>query len=505
MHRASGSVPPRRLSRLLAGVGLLAALGIAVPGCGSGAPGGGNTSPARPALTLSACTVSGSLHARCGTLRVAEDPARPQGRQIGLRVVVLPAQGTVHLPDPLLYFAGYGGAASEDAAWVMSHFWRLNQTRDIVLVDQRGTGGSNRMECTGLGGLDQSSSDAAMAAAADACLASVRDRGDPRLYTTPIAVDDVDTVRAALGYDRVNVYGGSYGVSSGLAYIQRHGAHVRAALFDSGSLLDTRLWELGGRSAQQALAAVLARCAEDTRCNAAFPHLAAEWDALMARLAASPPSVQVTDPSTGQPATVVVERAAFLGLVSDTYLGSVQSAAGLPRLVHRAFLGEWAALVQEVAATQAGRSDPRSTLVSSHTIACSDEWAAIDPAGARAAGGTSPFTDMVLQQARFHAAVCARWPAAAGVRGTVTTNAPVVFLNGTADPADPPANVAAAAATMPGSLVVPVVGYGHGQLGQDESELITSEANTFLQSGRPSTLDDWPAAAHPWMPPFVVA
>jgi pimeloyl-ACP methyl ester carboxylesterase len=489
----------------VATVGLSAALGVAVAACGSGTP-SGNAGTPPPTLELSACTVAdGALQARCGTFRVAEDPAHPQGRQIALHVVVLPATGTAHVADPLLYFAGYGGAASKDAQWAAGTFARLNQTRDILMVDMRGTGGSNRMECPSLGSIGTASSgDTSVAAVVDACLQSVEKVGDPRFYTTPNGVDDVDRVRAALGYDKVNVYGASYGVSAGLAYVQRHGEHVRTALFDSGSLLDVRLWESGGRSAQQGLDTVLARCAADARCSAAFPHVADEWRAVLARLASSPPTLQVTDPPTKQTVPVVVTADGFLGLVSDHYLGSVQTAAGLPKAIHAASTGSFMPLVQEYLASRPTGGDPRTTLVVSQTIACSDEWAQVDAAQAKAVGGDSPFTAMVVAEAQVRAEICSRWPTAVGSRGPVHTDAPVVFLNGTADTADPPANVAAASATMPNSLVVPVVGYAHGQLSQDASGLLASAANTFLQMGRPAAAADWAYAQHPLMPAFVV-
>src|SRR5438270_641225 len=100
--------------------------------------------------------------------------------------------------------------------------------------------------------------------------------GGPR-PTTPrrplpacrIAVDDFDKVRAALGYDKIDVYGISYGVSSGLAYIQRHGDHVRAAVFDSGSMLDYHIYEQVPHSAWQSLQRLFERCAADSSCRKA--------------------------------------------------------------------------------------------------------------------------------------------------------------------------------------------------------------------------------------------
>jgi pimeloyl-ACP methyl ester carboxylesterase len=454
-------------------------------------------------LPLTACRIGGSLPARCGTLTVAENPADSHGRRISLRVVVLPAQTSTRAPDPLFYFAGYGGAASDDAAWAAQTFARLNLTRDLVFVDQRGTGDSNRMECPGLMDLQRSMADeTAIRSAVSACLDATRSTGDPKYYTTPIAVDDVDQVRAALGYDRVDIYGGSYGVSSGLAYIQRHGDHVRAALLDSGSMLDVRLWERGGRSMQEALDSILNRCEADAWCSSTYPGITSEFTTVVSRLSTSAPTIRLTDPRSGAAVTVTIDAGTFLRFVSS-YLGAVQDAAALPKAIHTAFEGDWMTLAQGYLATHQGGSDPRVTLVASRTIGCSDEWAREDADRAAAYGGTSPFTAIVVTQAQTDTFFCRYWPHATGASGTVRSDAPIVFLNGTADPADPPENVANAKAVMPNSLVVPVAGYGHGQISQDPSGVLANEAITFLQFGRPVALSDWPIARSPLYPSFT--
>ena len=242
-----------------AGVGVIA-LAMAASACGglaSQTSGALSTPSPRPVIVLSSCTLPPHITARCGALSVLENPADPAGRRIAIHVVVLSTYGPIHAPDPLFYFAGGpGGAASDSVQWASRTFMALNATRDIVFVDQRGTGGSNALTCpalvtAGVGMSGTAPSAASEATAAKACLASIGNAGDPAMYTTPLFADDVDQVRAALGYGSIDVYGGSYGVSSGLTYIQRHGEHVRAAVFDSGSLLDVRLWE-GSAASQQA-------------------------------------------------------------------------------------------------------------------------------------------------------------------------------------------------------------------------------------------------------------
>jgi hypothetical protein len=96
----------------------------------------------------SSCIVQG-MHARCGSLLVAEIPAAPHGRKISLRAVLLPATTSDRAPDPLFYLTGGpGGAATDVTAWVAQRFEPLNLNHDIVLIDQRGTGGSNHVTCS---------------------------------------------------------------------------------------------------------------------------------------------------------------------------------------------------------------------------------------------------------------------------------------------------------------------------------------------------------------------
>jgi pimeloyl-ACP methyl ester carboxylesterase len=108
-----------------------------------------------------------------------------------------------------------------------------------------------------------------------------------------------------------------------------------------------------------------------------------------------------------------------------------------------------------------------------------------------ASGNGSAFTPATLWRANFQNTECKYWPRALGASGTVTSSAPIVFLNGTADPADPPANVADAAVTMPNSLVVPIPGYGHSVLDQDLSACLADKVAGFIAAGKTSTAASW--------------
>ena len=170
-------------------------------------------------IELEDCTI-GSAAAKCGTYRVYENRSANSGRQIDLKIAVLPATTDQVEPDPLFYFAGGpGGAATDVAPMLKAEFSELNKTRDIVLIDQRGTGGSNLLMCPTPEKPFEVTDAEAFSAYAEACLKSLD--ADPRWYTTRAYVNDVNEVRQALGYDKINISGGSYGGTVVQVYLEQ--------------------------------------------------------------------------------------------------------------------------------------------------------------------------------------------------------------------------------------------------------------------------------------------
>jgi hypothetical protein len=159
----------------------------------------GPASPS-PATTLTACTIDGGIAADCGNVWVPQDWAHPDRPAMPLQVVVLPATGTSHPAAPLFYLAGYNGDAAgfgdavlNGLSWAAQAFRQLNQTMDLVFVEQRGTSGSGLQTCSG--SQPATTVDpAAISAALRRCLAGVT--RDPRHDTTTSAVRDLDQVRS---------------------------------------------------------------------------------------------------------------------------------------------------------------------------------------------------------------------------------------------------------------------------------------------------------------------
>jgi pimeloyl-ACP methyl ester carboxylesterase len=403
-------------------------------------------------LRLEPCWVGG-VSALCGSLPVPENRVAQTSRVISLRVAVVPAQGSRRHPDPVVWMAGGPGvAATDDLPGAARLLHALNQDRDLVFVDQRGTGGSNAVECP------QGPDSGRWAEELRACLA--RRPVDTGAYTTAWAMDDVDAVRAALGYEKVNVYGGSYGATAVQVYVQRHAARVRSATLVAGTSLEIPIFERFPANSQRALDLVFTRCAADPACRTAYPDPAADLRALAALLDREPANLPVRDPSTGQPARFTRQ---MLGPGLHSLLRSPDTAALIPSILHNASRGDWSAVI-------ASAPDSRSPGASSWqlmnlTILCHEPWARLDATQtARATGTLSYLSYADVRALTAPEGLCAAVPApdAAAIYAVpVPVAVPMLFINGDSDPQDPPANVASAAAIYSSSLMLTATGESH--------------------------------------------
>ena len=285
-----------------------------LPACGyNGAP----ASETARTISLEPCwlshpNVSRQYEARCGTLEVYEDNIANSGRKISLRVAVIPAESSNPEADPLFLLAGGPGqAASEGFVSLLAGLSRVNFKRDLVMVDQRGTGSSNPLDCPEPEGPEDPvygtpSDEAEMLEWADACVSALN--GDPRLYTTEYAARDLDAVRAALGYGPINLLGVSYGTRMAQVYQRMYPGQVRAMVLDGVAPMD---WAIGDQvtvDAQRALDLVFARCHAEAGCREAFPGLREEFATLLNRLDEDPVEVALAHPITGEDIRVLLSR-----------------------------------------------------------------------------------------------------------------------------------------------------------------------------------------------------
>ncbi|NNF42612.1 MAG: alpha/beta fold hydrolase [Phycisphaerales bacterium] len=438
---------------------------------------------APPSITLErAVDPETGTEIRFGALRVYENRDAAAGRKIDLAVVVLPATGPDPRPDPLFVLAGGPGlgAAANYRGHLQSPFRR---DRDIVLVSQRGTRGSANLECVVPGDDDDLQSYLDPLFDPDvfrACLETLETKADLRMYSTPIAMDDLDDVRAALGYEQINLWGGSYGTRAALVYLRRHGAHARTAILNGVAPIAFTNPLFHARSAQRAVELVFEECAADPECHDVFPMLPQEFEAVLARLADRDALVTVTHPATGVREQVALSRKAFeSGLRFIMYLNSRE----VPLLIHQAFLGDHAPFAQraiERARSLRGAVSFGMLLC----VTCAEDVDRIDPAAiARATDGTYIGPERVLRQKEL----CSFWPRSilpANYGEPVRSTVPVLLLSGTLDPVTPPRWGEEAARHLPNArhLVVPGA---HGVGGP----CLTRISLAFLEQGSVDDLD----------------
>jgi pimeloyl-ACP methyl ester carboxylesterase len=411
-------------------------------------------------LTLAPCRLPGVEHeARCGQLARALDPARPDGPTIDVHVAVLPALARHARPDPVLFLAGGPGqSAIELAGHVQRLLGPLGRRRDLVLVDQRGTGRSAPLACPrGPGELAGVDAQVAHLLACRDELARRPDLGGPdglRHFTTPRAAEDLDAVRRALGAAQVNLVAVSYGTRVALEVMRRFPQTVRRAVLDGVAPPDMALPSSSALDAQAALDALFDACAADAACRARHPALPAQWQRALERL---PATVTLADALTGAPTPATLTRDAVLGALRLA-LYSPLLASALPFAIDEAAQGRWQPLVGLGQALTAGARQPVVAAGAHFGVVCAE-----DPPRVAAPPPATVFGDSV---GRLYERVCAAWPRGAlpaGFDALVPAPAPVLLLSGGLDPVTPPRHgerVREALGAQARHAVVPNAGHG---------------------------------------------
>lgn len=420
----------------------------------------------------------------CGGLEVFEDRAAGTGRRIRLAIVVLPSVSSDVHADPLFFLAGGPGqAAAQMASLVQPMFRKVQRTRDVVLVDQRGTGKSNGLNCRAGGDSlhDLTESDGHAVDNLKRCLARLP--GDPRLYTTNIAMDDLDDVRAYLGYERLNLYGGSYGTRAALVYLRRHPEHVRSIVLDGVAPMDMRVPVYAARDAQRALDKLFDDCRADDACRAAYPRLAERTRELFARLDARPPHVKLAHPRTGVTEEIEVTSKVVAGIVF-TSLYSPLTASILPSLIERAERDDFQGLL---ALAFAGESTTDSlSLGMQLSVVCSEDGPRYSEADlARESAGTLFGTRLLSGQV----AACQFWPKGAvdpSYYAPVVSGVPALVLSGEIDPVTPPTWGLEVVQHLKNGRHLVMPGTGHGVAATACGNRIVSD---FIESADASSLD----------------
>jgi len=403
------------------------------------------TAPAK--LPLRPCFAQG-VAAKCGTLPVPENRDTGRGRKIGLKVVVIPAARQPARRDAFTYLAGGpgGAAASEMPATAVSLWSRVHERRDILLVDQRGTGASHALECPAPA--EKLGTERELRAYLDRCTASLE--GDATQYGTAAAADDLEAVRVALGYRKLDVYGTSYGATVAQVYLARHPNAVRSVVLDGGTLVDIPFYSRFAPNGQRAIDQIARRCAEAGACARAFPRWAQQLRSLVKAWNAHPVRVAKAGTLSGD---------GLAGVIQSMTLNA-ESAASVPLVVARAAAGKHASLAPFIQDEDMTRS------IMYWSIWCNESWVGLD-----AAGPWGTYLDGNAADAlETYRMVCKYFPKhaePASSKTRVRSNVPLLALVGGADPQDPIGNLAGLTSAMPNSRAVVVPGLGHaiGQYG----------------------------------------
>jgi len=413
----------------------------------------------KPSITLVDCILpspSGrQVDARCGKLTVPEDRANPGGRKIDLNIAVIPAIKRSPEADALFLLAGGPGQSAVEAFPAMIALMsRIHEGRDIVLVDQRGTGKSNPLRC--LDPEDETLSNEQVLDKLKDCPKSLD--ADLRFYTTEIAMTDLDEVRAALGYEAINLYGASYGTRAALTYLRMFPEHVRTVTLDAVVDAGFVMYMDAARDGQAALDQFFARCEVDESCMAAFPGLRSEFEGLLARLEETPAEISIAHPLTNKPLDLTVDRQMITNMVFNT-LYVPDLVATLPLSIHQAFAEEnYVPLVSQAFLVDAGLYDGMF-----YAVTCTEDAPLISANAAAQSGEKSVFGDRTVD----FSAVCAVWPkgrVSAEFRQPVTADVPVLIFSGQSDPITPPWHAEKVAESLTNDLHLVFSGMGHGNL-----------------------------------------
>lgn len=399
--------------------------------------------------------------AECGRLSVPEDPDAEGGRTIELNVVVLRAAEESGMEPVFMLAGGPGQAANQLAGLALRPFRTVNEVRDFVFVDHRGTGESNPIQCASDAASDPAAAFGALFDPEEiaACLEAAAEHADVTLYTSRHAARDLEAVRKWLGYDRVLLWGGSGGTRTGLVYMRDFPESIAAALFDG--IVPTNFKAPSGfaPAAQRALDRVFEDCAAQASCAAAYPELGRDFERLLARFDGGPLTTRVE--TDGGEVEVRMHRDDLAYTVRGL-LYSSRRIAKLPAMIHEAATtGD----VSEFAQAHWGRTAavlPSIALGIHMSVYCAEDLPFIDYEAVAAATRDSFLGDYLLEQ---YGSACNAWrsiPEPDDFTAPVTADVPVLMFSGHYDPSTPDGLAEETARALPRARHIVARDEGHG-------------------------------------------
>lgn len=441
---------------------------------------------------------------KCGTFEVRENPHMLLGRKFKLNFIILPAKGTAPAPDPLFVFEGgpgYGTAALV-GAWA-PFLAKLRRERAVILVDQRGTGQSHPLPCELIGDVNSAQTYLKESFPEDFvknCRQELEKTSDLRYYHTTAAMQDVDKLRDALGYERINIWGISYGGYAAIVYMKNYPERVRCAFLESPAAPYYRFPMTMASDAQEALERLFADCAADPDCSSDYPNLEQEFYEVLYRLQQGPVSVDIINPINNQPETVTFRHYNFIKSVRSLMF-SAYGQSWLPIFIYWAYRDSYSPFVGYIVQSQVSAN---KTFMDGMylCIACTDTVPYIDYQQAYLLAQGTFMGDYVLEHARQACEWWVRGKVPEGFHELPTVDVPTLIITGDLDSAVRPYEGEEIAGNLPYSFHYVIPNNGHGCAADVWYGCLEETVIQFFRRGSIAGIDPGCADNHQ-RPPWV--
>lgn len=438
----------------------------------------------------------------CAPFPVAENRAEPNGRKIDLRLALIKSRATVADRDIVVFLAGGPGQSAVDT-WpqVAPAFADLLAHHHVLLLDQRGTGGSNALECAGDSADDAATQDNSGFDAAKvrertrACLADVQKHADPRFYTTTDAVADLQAVRQALGAPQFDLVGVSYGTRMAQQFAMRHADGVRSIVLDSAVPNESALGQDFAENLDSALKLQFAECEKTPACKQAFGDPFASLYRLRDALRAHPQDYAYRDPVTFEAGHKRLSEPSLAGLVR-MFAYSPETAALLPLSLAEGLKGDFTPLAGQTKVLTGDMAELSENAMQL-SVVCSEDADLLAP---RPQDENTLLGNNLVDGIK---AACEVWPHAArpaDFHAPLKTNIAVLILQGAFDPVTPPRYGEQILKGLANARLIVAQGQGHNVIGRGCMPKLVGE---FVDELNPKTLDTTCVDRLGPMPAFV--
>ncbi len=394
------------------------------------------------------------IKAECGTLSVAENRSNPS-RMIDLNIAIIRSKSTKKLNDPVIMLAGGPGqSAVEQGPGIVHALKQVLKKRDVVLVDQRGTGGSNILKCD----FDEEIQQAILA---DPSLAPAEFKkcvqnldADTRYYTTIESIKDLEEVRKALKIDKWNLLGVSYGSRKALTYMKLFPTSIRSVILDGIVPQQEALLQSHEENIVNALRLQFAQCKNQPACKEAFGDVEQQMWELLNNIDNIKPTIRLQNFTTGEYEEVTLTKE-IISIAIRMFAYTPNTISLLPLMIAKANHGQ-----PEVITAQ-------SSMISSVlSTAMSDVYFPI------VCGEDAPFyseyqlneNNLLGDMIEDVVSICAVWPHTivdASFKDPVVSDLPVLLLSGELDPVTPPSFAELTMQTLSNSQHLIAKGQGH--------------------------------------------